>query len=45
LRDLLGEYPERYSLDEKLSIISAYKKGGGVEGLADIIDEEDDDEE
>jgi hypothetical protein len=29
-------------LDEKLSIVVAYKKGGGVAGLADIIDDEDD---
>ncbi len=45
LKELLGEYPDRYSLDEKLSIISAYKKGGGVQGLADIIDDEEEDEE
>jgi hypothetical protein len=40
----LGEFPDRYSLDEKLSIIQAYKKGGGVAGLADIIEDEDDEE-
>jgi hypothetical protein len=42
---MLGEYPERYTLEEKLSIIQAYKKGGGVQGLAEIIDDEDDEEE
>lgn len=43
LRAVLGEYPDQnYSLDEKLSIVVAYKKGGGVAGLADIIDDEDD---
>lgn len=44
LRAVLGEYPDQnYSLDEKLSIVVAYKKGGGVAGLADIIDDEDED--
>jgi hypothetical protein len=33
-----------YDLQEKLSILQAYKKGGGVAGLADIIDESEDDE-
>ena len=43
LRAVLGEYPDQnYNLDEKLSIVVAYKKGGGVAGLADIIDDEDD---
>ena len=42
---MLGEFPERYSLEEKCSIVQAYKKGGGVQGLADIIDDEDDSEE
>jgi len=41
---LLGEFPDRYNLEEKCSIIQAYKKGGGVAGLADIIDDDDDDE-
>lgn len=42
---MLGEFPDQnYSLDEMLSIVVAYKKGGGVAGLADIIDDEDDDE-
>jgi hypothetical protein len=45
LKDLLGEYPDRYSLDEKISIIQAYKKGGGVQGLADIIDDEDEEDD
>jgi hypothetical protein len=30
LQQMLGEFPERYTLEEKLSIIQAYKKGGGV---------------
>ena len=46
LRAVLGEFPDQnYSLDEKLSIVVAYKKGGGVAGLADIIDDEDDEEQ
>lgn len=45
LQQMLGEFPERYTLEEKLSIIQAYKKGGGVQGLAEIIDDEDEDEE
>lgn len=45
LQEMLGEYPDRYTLEEKLSIIQAYKKGGGVQGLAEIIDDEDDDED
>ena len=45
LKQMLGEFPERYSLEEKCSIVQAYKKGGGVQGLADIIDDEDDSEE
>ena len=43
MRTLLGENPDSYTLEEKCSIIQAYKKGGGVAGLADIID--DDNEE
>jgi len=27
---MLGEFPDRYSLEEKCSIVQAYKKGGGV---------------
>lgn len=42
---MLGEFPERYSLEEKCSIVQAYKKGGGVQGLADIIDDEDSEED
>ena len=42
---MLGGVPERYSLEEKLSIIQAYKKGGGVEGIADIIDYDEDEED
>lgn len=42
---MLGEYPDRYTLEEKLSIVQAYKKGGGVAGLAEIIDDEDSNDE
>lgn len=45
LQEMLGEFPDRYTLEEKLSIIQAYKKGGGVQGLAEIIDDEEDEEE
>jgi hypothetical protein len=45
LAQMLGEYPERYTLEEKLSIIQAYKKGGGVQGLAEIIDDDEDEED
>ena len=38
---MLGDYPDHYPLEEKLSIIDAYQKGGGVAGLADIIDHDD----
>jgi len=41
LQELLGEFPERYSVEEKQSIVEAYKNGGGVQGLADIIDDEE----
>ena len=30
LQQLLGDQPMSYSVEEKLSIIQAYKKGGGV---------------
>ena len=40
LRKILGEYPERYSVPEKQSILTAYKKGGGVKGLAEIIEDD-----
>ena len=30
LKQMLGEYPDRYSLEEKCSIVYAYKKGGGI---------------
>lgn len=43
LQDLLGENPNNYSVEEKLSIIQAYKKGGGVQGLADIIEDDSQD--
>ena len=42
---MLGDFPDRYNLEEKLSIIQAYKKGGGVAGLAEIIDDDEDEEE
>ena len=42
LRQILGDFPERYTVPEKLSILQAYKKGGGVEGLAEIIEDDDD---
>ena len=42
LATMLGEFPDRYTLEEKLSIVQAYKKGGGVAGLAEIIDDEED---
>ena len=45
LQQMLGEFPDRYTIEEKLSIINAYKKGGGVEGLAEIIEDEDDEEQ
>jgi hypothetical protein len=45
LQQLLGGQPDNYSLEEKYSIVQAYKKGGGVQGLADIIDDEDDEEQ
>ena len=44
LRKLLGEHPERYTVPEKASILQAYKKGGGVAGLAEIIDSGDEGE-
>ena len=44
LQQLLGDQPSSYSVEEKLSIIQAYKKGGGVQGLAEIIDDEEEDE-
>uniref|UniRef100_A0A7S3MYC2 Uncharacterized protein n=1 Tax=Strombidium inclinatum TaxID=197538 RepID=A0A7S3MYC2_9SPIT len=43
LRDLLGD-ANGYSVEEKESIIKAYKKGGGVAGLADIIDDEEEED-
>jgi len=42
---MLGNDPERYTLEEKLSIIQAYKKGGGVQGLEEIIDDDDDEDD
>ena len=44
LQQLLGDQPASYSVEEKLSIIQAYKKGGGVQGLAEIIDDDEDEE-
>ena len=45
LQQLLGGQPDNYVLEEKYSIVQAYKKGGGIEGLKDIIDDDDEDEE
>jgi len=45
LQEMLGQDPDKYTLEEKLSINQAYKKGGGVAGLAEIIDDESDEEE
>lgn len=45
LREILGGFPERYTVPEKLSILQAYKKGGGVAGLADIIEDDDEAEQ
>jgi len=45
LKKMLGEFPERYSIEEKCSIVQAYKKGGGVAGLAEIIDYEEESDE
>ena len=43
---MLGADPDRnYTLEEKVSIIQAYKKGGGVAGLAEIIDDGSDDDD
>ena len=44
LRQILGDFPERYTVPEKLSILQAYKKGGGVEGPAENIEDDDDEE-
>lgn len=44
LRQALGETND-YTVPEKMSILQAYKKGGGVEGLAEIIDDSEDGEE
>ena len=41
LQALLGDQPEQYSVDEKITILSAYKKGGGVRGLDDIIEKDE----
>lgn len=41
LQALLGDQPEQYSIDEKITILSAYKKGGGVRGLDDIIEKDE----
>lgn len=44
LQQMLGS-PENYNVEEMLSIVQAYKKGGGIEGLAEIIDEDGDDDD
>jgi len=39
---MLGDHPDVYPIEEKWSIVQAYKKGGGVAGLNDIIEHDDD---
>jgi hypothetical protein len=38
---MLGDFPDHYPLEEKWSIVQAYKNGGGVAGLTEIIDHDD----
>ena len=44
LKEMLGEFLPTFSLEDKVAMIHAYKKGG-MEGLAEIIDDDYDDEE
>ena len=45
LRDVIGEFVENYSVQEKLSVLQAYKKAeNSVLGLIAIMDDDDDDE-
>ena len=41
---MLGDYLDTFSLEDKVAMIHAYKKGG-VDGLAEIIDDDEEDEE
>jgi hypothetical protein len=41
---MLGEQPENYSIEEKMSIVQAYRNGG-LEGLKEIIDYSDEEEQ
>ena len=41
---MLGDHPDAYPTEEKWSIVQAYKKGGGVAGLNDIIEHDDADD-
>ena len=45
LQEMLGQCPENYNIEEKLSIVQAYKRGGGIEGLNEIIDDEDEEDQ
>jgi len=42
---MLSGYVENFTQEEKYTIVVAYKQGGGIEGLKDIIDLEEDDED
>ena len=44
LQQMLGDC-ENYNIEEKLSIVQAYKRGGGIAGLNDIIDDEGENED
>lgn len=42
LREILqGQDPTKLTLEEKYEILAAYKKGGGVQGLLGVEDEEE----
>jgi hypothetical protein len=43
LQEILGN-PDNYSIEEKHSIVEAYVKGGGVQGLAEIISDPEEEE-
>ena len=43
--EMLSGYVDNFSAEEKYTIVVAYKQGGGIEGLKDIIDLEEEDEE
>ena len=44
LQEMLGEFLQTFSLEDKVAMIHAYKKGG-VEGLAEIIDDDDEEDD